>query len=203
MPVDVSAGPALGELLHRAQRPRFKPVCHLGLRNGYERSSAGHAQAPRPQRRLEPFHDVGQLVVGVLPAHESGSAQRPTHQQATVSAEQDSVLTSGLLDELVIISVPAVRRVDPQQPKPAGQRAEVHVQQEEGRPLQGLRSRPDGDVEPVLLPQTTLPGHRDPGHDQVPDLGQGYACTLDEMPSCGRRVVRQVEVAAVAAPARQ
>jgi len=203
MPVDVAAGPAPGESLLRAQRPRFKLVGHLSLRNRAQRSSAGQAQAPRLQRRAEPLDEVGQLGVGVLTAHESGTAQRLAHQQAPVSAEQHSVLTSGPLDEMVVISVLVVRRVDAQEPKPAGQRAEVHVQQEERRPLQGLGPGSDDDVEPVLLLQPAPPGHRNLGHDQVPDLGQWHAHALDEMPNRGSRVVRKVELAALAAPARQ
>src|SRR5664280_2845987 len=80
MPVDLIARPAPGELLLRAQRPLFKPVCHLSLRNRDQPSTAYKAQGPRPQGRSEPLDDFGQLVVGVLPAHESGTAQRPTHQ---------------------------------------------------------------------------------------------------------------------------
>jgi hypothetical protein len=67
----------------------------------------------------EPLDDISQLVVGVLPAHESGTAQCPTHQQASVSAEQHSVFTSGLFDEMVIVSVFVVTGVDAQEPKPA------------------------------------------------------------------------------------
>ena len=129
--------------------------------------------------------------------------QRPVHQQAPVAAEQHSVLMSGLLDEMVIVSVFVVRSLDAQEPKPAGQCAEVYVQQEERRPLQGLRPGSNDDVEPVLLLQPTPPGHGNPGHNQVPDLGQWHACALYEMPNCGSRVAWQVELAAVTAPARQ
>jgi hypothetical protein len=104
---------------------------------------------------------------------------------------------------MVVISVLVVRRVDAQEPKPAGQRAEVHVQQEERRSVQGLRPGSDHDVELVLLLQPAPPGHRGLGHDQVPDLGQWHADTLDEMRDCGSRVVWQVELAVVAGLALQ
>jgi len=76
MPVDVSAGRAAGELLLGAQCPWLELVRHLRFRNRSQRSSAGQAQAPRKQGRLEALDHVGQLLVGVLPTHESGTAQR-------------------------------------------------------------------------------------------------------------------------------
>jgi hypothetical protein len=97
------------------------------------------------QRRPEPPENVGQLVIGVRPAHESGPAQRPTHQEPAVSAEQDPLLAPGPLDELIIVSGRVVRRVDAEQAKPACQRAEVYVQQEEGWSLQWLWTGSDAD----------------------------------------------------------
>jgi hypothetical protein len=104
---------------------------------------------------------------------------------------------------MAIVSESVVRRVDTQQPKPAGQGTEVHVQQKPRRPIQGLRPGSHPHVEPVLLPQPTVPGHQHLGHGQVPDLGQGDACTLHEMPHRGGRVVQQVELAAVAGTSGQ
>jgi len=202
MPVDVPAGLAPGELVLRAQRPLLKLVCHLSLRNRREDSSAGQAEAPRRQGWPEPFDDVGQLVVGVLTAHKGSTAQGPTHQKAPVSAEQHPILTSGLLDEMVIVSVLVVCRLDAQEPKPAGQRAEVHIQQEERRAVHWLGAGPDNDVEPVLLLQPTSPRNQPPVQEQVSDLGQGHAGTLDEMACCGVWVVRHVELTALAASSR-
>ena len=62
-------------------------------------------------------------------------------------AEQDSVLARGPLNELVVVSAFVVGRIDAQEAKPAGQRAEVHVQQEECRSVQGLRPGPGQDGE--------------------------------------------------------
>ena len=185
-----------------AKGPRLKLVCHLGLRNRSQRSSTGQAPAPGVQRWLKPFDDVGQLVVRVLSAHESRPAQRPAHQQPPVSAEQHSILSFSLLHEMVIGSVVLVRRVDAQQPEPAGQHTEMHVQQEACRPLQRLRPGSNAHPEPVLLPQPAAAGQRTLGHDQVPDLGQWHAYTLDEVPNGGARVVRQVDFAALAGTTR-
>ena len=151
---------------------------------------------------MEPFDDVGQLLVRVLSAYESGSPQRPTHQQAPVSAEQHSILMVSLLDEVFIGGVFSVSGIDAQQPKPAGQGAQMYVQQEARRPLQRLRPGSNPNVEPVLLPQPTVQGRRVLGHDQSPDLGQRHPRTLDKMPNGGARVVRQVEFAALAGMTR-
>jgi hypothetical protein len=139
----------------------------------------------------------------LLPAHEGRPAQAPAHQQAPVSAEEHSVLSSGLLDEVVVVSVVFVRRVDAQEPEPAGERAEVNVQQEERWPLQRLGPGSDHDIELVLLLQPTPPGQRNLGYEQVPDLGQWHTRALDEMPHRGGRIVPKVDLAAVAALTRQ
>ncbi|MDQ1482987.1 MAG: hypothetical protein QOF35_1063 [Actinomycetota bacterium] len=81
----------------------------------------------------EPLQDVGQLVVGVLSPNERGPAQGSTHQQSPVLGKQHSVPPLGPLDQLVIVSVLVIRRIDTEQSKPAGQGAEVHIQEEESR----------------------------------------------------------------------
>src|ERR1035437_5621915 len=111
MPVDMVAGLASGELMLCAHGPWFKAVGHLSLRNLHQLSSAGKAQGPRPQGRPEPLDDIGQLVVGVLPAHESCAAQCPTHQQAPISAEQNAVLTSGPPPQTRTTRAPSAQRV--------------------------------------------------------------------------------------------
>jgi hypothetical protein len=186
-----------------AQGPWFKAFCHLSLWNRHQRSSAGKAQGPRRQGRPEPLDDIGQLVVGVLPAHESCAAQCPTHQQAPISAEQNAVLTSGLPHKIVIASVSVVGRVHTEEPKLAGKRSEVHVQQEERWPLQGLRPSSDDDLEPVHLLQPASTGQRNLGHDQVPYFSHRHTRTLDDMSYRGSGVVRQVELAVLACPPRQ
>jgi len=143
------------------------------------------------------------LVVRVLPAHESGTPEGATHQQAPVSAEQHPVLTFGLLDQIDIAGIVAISRVNPQESKPSGQRAKVYIQQEECRSFQRLWPGPGEDVEAVLLLEPTAPGYRGLRYHQVPDLGQGYPRTLDKVPHGGGWVVGQVKLTALATAARQ
>jgi hypothetical protein len=110
---------------------------------------------------------------------------------------------SSLFDQLAILSVFVVCRVDTQEPKPPGQGAEVHVQQEERRTFQGLRPASDDNVESVLVPQPAPRGDGNLRHQEVSHLGQGHAGTLDEVPDRGSRVVSQVQLAAVTATARK
>jgi hypothetical protein len=114
MPVHVRAGPATGEVFLRAPGSWFELVCYQGFRNRRQGSSAGRTEGPWLQGGLEAFDHVAKLIVGVLSTDESGPAQGPTHQQPPVAAEQNSVLTSSLLDQMMILGVSLVGSVDAQ-----------------------------------------------------------------------------------------
>ena len=158
-PVDPVAGLAAREVLLGAPCARLQPVEHLGLRHGLQHPAASGAPRVGGQRQPEPVEDVGELVVGAAAAHVGRAPQGTPSQQAAVLGQQQPVLTSRLLDQLVVVGVVAVRRVHPQQPQPATERTQVHVEQQPRRPAQRLRPRVRHDLDQLL--RLRPPAHAD------------------------------------------
>jgi hypothetical protein len=112
-------------------------------------------------------------------------AQGSPPEQATVLGEEEPVLPAGLLDEIGVGGVVAVRGVHTEQPQPPGERAEMDVEQQLGRAVQRLRSRASDDLDPLV-------GRRPPvGRDvsardaQRTYLGERDTDALHEVPERG------------------
>ena len=115
--------------------------------------------------------------------HVPARRQCPAAQQPAILGEQDPLLGDRLRDEFGVGRVVAVRRVETEQPHPAGQRAEVDVEHEAGAG-DALRPRYRQHLDHVTV------------HPQLADLGPGYPQRLDDVHRAGPAVRRYRDLAA-------
>jgi hypothetical protein len=196
-PVHAAAAGAAGERVIGAPGAGLQEGFDVRLGHRLQRAVARGAASPRGQRRREPVEYVAQLVIRVIAAHVGAQPQPAPAQQPAIPGEQGPVPGVRLLDEGVVVAVVSVGGVDAEQPQPAGERAQVHVQQE---PCLGERLRPGyrGDGHPLAAsePVPGRQGPRAPGrtihaqraHAKRADLGQRHPERLHHMPQRRRPV---------------
>lgn len=130
-PVHPGALRALGEHVVRLLGAVFEQSAHGVLRGPGQCAVARGAAGPGGQGRSEAAEDVAELLLGAVAVDVRPRPDLAAAQQPAVPGEQDAPLPcreggeGGVADVLAL-----VRRVDAKEPQPAGQRAEMDVEEE-------------------------------------------------------------------------
>jgi hypothetical protein len=145
-----------------------------------EQAVARYAPGPRRKRRGEPVQDIAKLVISFRAAYVGTEPQAPAAEQAAVLGQQHSPARVGRLDQRVVIGVVGVRGIHADQSQPAGQLAQVDIEDEPGR-RHGLRPADGADLGYAPGSQPVAKSGRPAVDPQAVGLGQRDAEGLDEV----------------------
>jgi len=133
-PVHLLATGAAGEGVVGGCGAGLQPIDDGSFGDRCQRPTAARAAAERGHgvEQVEAAHDFQRLAVGMVGAQQLAVDHVGAHQQPAVAGEQRPLIGGGRRGQLGVAGVVAVGGVQPQQPQPVGERAEMHVEQEAG-----------------------------------------------------------------------
>jgi hypothetical protein len=183
-PVHAAAFCAPGEFLVRPPCARQQLRGDFLLWRPAKFAVADDAPRPRLQDRREPVNHIGQLFVSALAADVRPEPEPSAPEQPAVLCQQHPPTGVSEFDEGVIVEVVGVRGVQADEPHPARQGAEVHIQQEP-RLRQRLRPADRRDANPITGIRLVRRLHRRSVHKNRSDLRQRDTSRLDDVPDRG------------------
>jgi len=132
VPINLTASVTLVELLVMGPRPRFQLIQDFGLGRGMDETVAGEAPPERPHvaLKLKPAQHLGDLRDGIVRTHPVAVRNGLAVEEQAIPREHNAVLSAREARDRRILEVVAIDGIKPQQPEPARQPAEIHVQHE-------------------------------------------------------------------------
>ncbi|HOT28340.1 MAG TPA: hypothetical protein PLU72_09135 [Candidatus Ozemobacteraceae bacterium] len=135
LPVDLPAVLASGEQVVSFRGARRNAIQDSVSRNGLQQTVAQHAARKRgemaPQR--QPSNDFPELSTRLSLPYPPAATNGAVHEQPDVARQDEPAPGRRRLDDLVIRIVISIHCIESQQPQPAGQFAEMHVENESPR----------------------------------------------------------------------